>query len=318
MQVVIDDVRSRKPGIKLFLNTLRDLLEGGPIRPLSLASIARFPSNFPYSRRLSGYNSRVLATSVPLALKIVIIFVAGCAAGISNGIAGGGTFLSFPTLLALGIPSLTANMSSSVGILPSTFGGIRGFRHELKVHRTLLKELVPTCILGSVAGTVLLLIGSSHTFSLVVPWLIGIATVLFAISPRVTKLLARMDRAQDPSAVRRRSLFVGIFIASMYGGYFGAGLGIVLLAVMALTLPYDINVLQGLRVALSLLINAVAAVVFIIRGHLALQAVLVLLVGALVGGWLGTLLIRRVSPRAVRAMVVTIGVVTTVKLALSA
>jgi hypothetical protein len=260
----------------------------------------------------------VLATSVPLVLKIVIIFIAGCAAGISNGIAGGGTFLSFPTLLALGIPSLTANMSSSVGILPSTFGGIRGFRHELKVHRTLLKELVPTCVLGSGAGTALLLVGSNHTFSQVVPWLIGMATILFAISPRVTKILAKMERAREPGAVRRRSLFVGIFIASIYGGYFGAGLGIVLLAVMALTVPYDINVLQGLRVALSLLINIIAGIVFVVRGHLAVQAVLVLLVGALVGGWLGTMLIRRLSPKIVRAMVITIGIVTTVKLALSA
>jgi uncharacterized membrane protein YfcA len=144
------------------------------------------------------------------------------------------------------------------------------------------------------------------------------ATILFAISPRVTKLLAKMDRAQDPNAVRRRSLFVGIFIASLYGGYFGAGLGIVLLAVMALTLPYDINVLQGLRVALSLLINTIAGIVFVVRGHLALQAVLVLLVGALVGGWLGTLLIRRLSPKIVRAMVISIGAITTVKLALGA
>ncbi|HEY5120990.1 MAG TPA: sulfite exporter TauE/SafE family protein, partial [Acidimicrobiales bacterium] len=142
--------------------------------------------------------------------------------------------------------------------------------------------------------------------------------ILFAISPRVTKILAKMERAQEPGAVRRRSLFVGIFIDSMYGGYFGAGLGIVLLAVMALTVPYDINVLQGLRVALSLLINTIAGIVFVVRGHLAVQAVLVLLVGALVGGWLGTLLIRRLSPKVVRALVISIGAITTVKLALSA
>ncbi len=260
----------------------------------------------------------MLATAVPLVWKIVVIFVAGCAAGISNGIAGGGTFISFPTLLALGIPTLTANMSSSVGILPSTFGGVRGFRRELRIHRHLLRELLPTCVLGSGVGTALLLVGSNHTFSIVVPWLIGMATALFAVAPRVTRWLARKESTSHPSAVRRRSLFAGIFVASMYGGYFGAGLGIVLLAVMALTLPYDLNVLQGLRVALSLLINVVAGVVFVVRGHLALQAVLVLLVGALVGGWLGTLLIRRVSPTAVRAMVIIIGTVTTVKLAMSA
>ena len=260
----------------------------------------------------------MIAANVPLAWKILSLFVAGCAAGISNGIAGGGTFISFPTLVALGIPPLTANVSSTVGVLPSTFGGVRNFRHELKVHRALLKELVPTCILGSGAGTALLLVGSNHTFSRVVPWLIGMATILFAVAPRITKLLARMDRAQGPSAVRRRSLFIGIFIAALYGGYFGAGLGIVLLAVMALTLPYEMNVLHGLRIALALLINSVAAIVFVIRGHLALQAVLVLLVGALVGGWLGTLLIRRLSPQLVRALVITIGAITTVKLALSA
>ena len=260
----------------------------------------------------------MLAAAVPLVWKTVVIFVAGCAAGISNGIAGGGTFISFPTLLALGIPTLTANMSSSVGILPSTFGGVRGFRRELRIHRHLLRELLPTCVLGSGVGTALLLVGSNHTFSIVVPWLIGMATALFAVAPRITRWLARKESASHPSAVRRRSLFAGIFVASMYGGYFGAGLGIVLLAVMALTLPYDLNVLQGLRVALSLLINVVAGVVFVVRGHLALQAVLVLLVGALVGGWLGTLLIRRVSPTAVRAMVIVIGTVTTVKLAMSA
>ncbi len=260
----------------------------------------------------------MIAANVPLTWKIAIIFLAGCAAGISNGIAGGGTFLSFPTLLAMGIPSLTANMSSSVGVLPSTFGGIRVFRSELRAHRALLKDLIPTCVLGSGAGTALLLLGSSHTFSQVVPWLIGMATALFALAPRITRLLARRARAKEPGAVRRKSLFAGVFVAALYGGYFGAGLGIVLLAVMALTLPYDMNVLNGLRVALALLINTIAGIVFVVRGHLAVQAVLVLLVGALIGGWLGTLLIKRLSPTVVRALVVIIGTVTTVKLAFSA
>lgn len=260
----------------------------------------------------------MIAANVPLLGKILIIFVAGCAAGVSNGIAGGGTFLSFPTLLALGIPTLTANVSSSVGILPSTLGGIRGFREELTLHRRLLRELLPTCVAGSGVGTALLLTGSNRTFSLVIPWLIGIATVLFAIAPRVNRILAKIERSGDPGTGRRRSLFAGIFLASVYGGYFGAGLGIVLLAVMALTLPFGLDVLNGLRVALAFVINVVAGVVFIVRGHLALQAVLVLLIGALVGGWLGTMLIRRVSPRVVRTLVVLIGTVTTVKLALSA
>jgi uncharacterized protein len=256
----------------------------------------------------------VLANTLPLAWKIVIIFLAGVAAGISNGIAGGGTFISFPALLSLGYPSLQANMSSSVGIVPSTLGGIRGFRHELSIHQRLFRELVPTCIAGSLVGTGFLLFSSASTFRAVVPWLIGTATLLFAAAPRLTKAFARIER-REGGGERRSLLFIGIFVASVYGGYFGAGLGIVLLAVMALSLPYELNVLQGLRQAFGLLINGVAAIVFIIRGHLALVAVIWLLVGSLIGGWLGTVLIRRVSPKVVRVLVIVIGAATTIRLA---
>jgi hypothetical protein len=259
----------------------------------------------------------MIASAPPLGWRLAIYCVAGIAAGISNGIAGGGTFLSFPTLLALGIPTLQANVSSTVGVLPSSLGGIRGFRRELANHKQLLRSLVPTCFLGSLFGTALLLLGSTQTFRDVVPWLIGSATLLFALAPRITKRLAKIKHAHDdPEPVRRRALFVGIFLASAYGGYFGAGLGIVLLAVMALTLPYEIYVLQGLRSALSMMINAVAALVFIIRGHLAMDAVYMLLIGTLIGGWLGTLLIRRVSPKAVRTLVIAVGAATTIKLAI--
>jgi uncharacterized membrane protein YfcA len=256
----------------------------------------------------------VLANTLPLAWKIVIIFLAGVAAGISNGIAGGGTFISFPALLSLGYPSLQANMSSSVGIVPSTLGGIRGFRHELSMHQRLFRELVPTCIAGSLVGTGFLLFSSASTFRAVVPWLIGTATLLFAAAPRLTKAFARIER-RESGGERRSLLFIGIFVASVYGGYFGAGLGIVLLAVMALSLPYELNVLQGLRQAFGLLINGVAAIVFIVRGHLALVAVIWLLVGSLFGGWLGTVLIRRVSPKMVRVLVIVIGAATTIRLA---
>ncbi len=258
----------------------------------------------------------MLANTIPLAWKIAIIFLAGVAAGISNGIAGGGTFISFPALLSLGYPSLQANMSSSVGMLPSTLGGIRGFRHELSIHQRLFRELVPTCIAGSLVGTGFLLFSSASTFRAVVPWLIGTATLLFAAAPRLTKAFARIERREGGSGVRRGPLFVGIFVASVYGGYFGAGLGIVLLAVMALSLPYELNVLQGLRQAFGLLINIVAAMVFIVRGHLALLAVVWLLIGSLVGGWLGTILIRRLSPKVVRVLVIVIGVATTIRLAI--
>jgi uncharacterized membrane protein YfcA len=109
---------------------------------------------------------------------------------------------------------------------------------------------------------------------------------------------------------------VGIFLSSIYGGYFGAGLGIVLLAVMAVSLPFEIHELQGIRNVFSMIINSIAAVIFIVRGHLALDAVYMLLIGTLIGGWLGTRLIKRLSPKVVRALVVATGVATTIYLAL--
>ena len=253
----------------------------------------------------------MFALSLPLGWRLLVFFIAGVAAGIANGIAGGGTFITFPTMLALGIPALTANVSSSVGVLPSYLGGLRGFRRELSRRHHLLSRLAPACLFGTLAGTTLLLTGSSSTFRSVVPWLIAGATVLFALSPLVTKRLAHLDH-EHPT--RRWALQIGVFLVAMYGGYFGAGLGIMLLAVMAVTLPDDLDTLHGLRNALSLVINIVAALVFIIRGHLAMPAVSMLLLGTLLGGWLGTLLIRRLEPSTVRLMIVLIGTATAIRL----
>lgn len=252
------------------------------------------------------------ADSLPLTGRLLVYLVAGIAGGVANGIAGGGTFLTFPALLATGIPALQANVSSTVGVLPSYLGGIRGSRPGAGERRALVRALVPSCVVGSAVGCALLLGGSPETFREVVPWLIGGATLLFAVSPLLTRRLAHLDHERG---IRRWALFVGIFLASIYGGYFGAGLGIMLLAVMAVALPYEIHEIQGLRNLLSMIINSFAALVFLVRGHLALDAVYVLLVGTLIGGWLGTRLINRLSPRVVRILVIAIGVITTIRLA---
>jgi uncharacterized membrane protein YfcA len=254
----------------------------------------------------------VIATQLPLVTRLVIYLAAGIGAGIANGVAGGGTFVTFPTLLATGISALQANISTTVGVLPSYVGGISGFRKQIGAHRSLIVSLVPSCVVGAATGCTLLLVGSSSTFRSVVPWLIGAGTVLFAAAPLVTKHLEHMEHTH-PS--RRRALFVGVFAVSVYGGYFGAGLGILLLAVMAVTLPFELAELQGLRNVISLIINLCAAAIFIVHGHLALDAVYMLLVGTLIGGWLGTLLIKHLSPQVVRALVIATGVFTTYHLA---
>ncbi len=245
--------------------------------------------------------------------RVCIVLVAGIAAGIVNGLAGGGTFITFPALLGVGVPALRANLSTTVGVLPSYVGSLRVFRRQLKPYRRLILSLAPVCVLGTASGCAFLLAGTPSTFRSVVPWLIGAGTVLFALAPVITRSLTHMDQTRG---ARRFALYVGIFIASAYGGYFGAGMGIILLAVMALTLPVGIEELQGLRNALSLIINSLAAVIFIVHGGLAVEDVLVLLVSTLVGGWLGALLVVRLSPTLVRAIVVVVGAATTIKLAL--
>ena len=253
----------------------------------------------------------MLSAAIPLAVRLTVFLVAGVAAGISNGIAGGGTFIIFPTMLAMGIPALQANVSSTVSVLPSFVGGIRGFRDEMKEHRHLIRSLLPSCLSGSGIGTILLLTGSATTFRTVVPWLVGAGTVLFALAPLITKRLAHVHAAHRG---RRWALFVGIFLVSVYGGYFGAGIGILLLAVLAVTLPIDIQEIQGLRIVLSIVITSFAGLIFVIRGHLAWQAVVMFMIGTLLGGWLGTILVRRLSPTAVRILITVTGLVTTIRL----
>ncbi len=254
----------------------------------------------------------MLASTMALAWRLSLMLVVGVAAGIANGVAGGGTFLTFPALLALDVAPLAANVSTSVGVCPSYAGGMWRFRTQITPHRRLLVSLLAPCALGASLGCALLLTFPASAFRSVVPWLIGAGTALFASAPFITRRLAHIDHAHPG---RRWFLFVSIFLVAIYGGYFGAGLGILLLAVMAVALPLELGELQGLRSVLSTIINLFAAVIFIVRGHLVLWAVFTLLIGTLAGGWVGTWLISRLSPRAVRALVVSIGVITTIRLA---
>lgn len=239
---------------------------------------------------------------------------AGVAAGIANGVVGGGTFITFPTFLAVNIPALQANVSSTVGVVPSYIGGIRAFGKELHHHRRILQGLIAWCGAGSAVGCGLLFVFPSSDFRAIVPWLIGAGTLVFAASPLITQRLAHIS-TDHPA--RRHVLRVGIFLAAIYGGYFGAGLGILLLAVMAVALPLPLRELQGLRNMLATIINLFAAVIFLWRGHLAWDAVSCILVGTFCGGFIGTALIQRLSPTVVRAITVAIGTFTTIKLAIS-
>jgi uncharacterized protein len=241
------------------------------------------------------------------------LFVAlgGVGAGIFNGVAGGGSLISFPILLAVGYPALTANITNTVGIWPGYLASAAGFRNEIGDQRQRLLRLTPVGLAGGVAGALLLLTTSSTTFDRVVPWLVLGASALFAAQPLLRRAL---DRGAAHPRPRPVLLVVGVFAASVYGGYFGAAMGVMFLAVLGLALPLSLAHTSGLRAVLSMIVNGIAAVVFLVHGGLAWEAVGWLALGSLIGGFVGARLALSLPAPALRVVVVVIGVGTAVKL----
>jgi uncharacterized protein len=254
----------------------------------------------------------VLLTIVHLdAARDTVLVLAGFGAGLFNGVAGGGTLISFPVLLALGYPALVANVTSTVGIWPGYLGGIAGFRREIADQRDRFKTLAPLTVAGATLGAVLLLTTPSSAFTRLAPWLVLFASALFALGPFLNRRLIGDDAADRTRSV---ALWVGIFLAAVYGGYFGAAMGVIILAVLSLTLPDTIARASGIRTVLSVLANGVAAMVFIIHGHLQWGAAGLLAIGCLVGGYVGAAAARRLPAPALRVVVIAIGLATGIRL----
>lgn len=254
-----------------------------------------------------------LLGTVPLSPShIVLLVLGGLGAGLFNGVAGGGSLISFPLLLALGYPALTANITNTVGIWPGYTASAVGFRNEISGQRDRLVQLGPFAAVGAVAGAILLLTTSSALFRSLAPWLVLGGSILFALQPLLLRALGGSEHA--PPRTRPLLMVGGTFAASVYGGYFGAGLGVVLLAILGLALPDSILRTSGLRTALSILVNGVAAVVFLVHGGLAWEAVGLLAAGSLVGGWIGARIALSIPAAALRVVVVLVGLATVVKL----
>ena len=242
---------------------------------------------------------------------VILILLAGLVAGIFNGVAGGGSLISFPLLLALGYPARTANITNTVGIWPGYLGSAAGFRTEITDQRAQMTRLAPVALAGGVLGAVLLLTTPSSTFTRLAPWLILGAAALFAAQP----LLRRALTAAGPTPKTRWTLLLsGTFLASVYGGYFGAGLGVMLLAILGLALPDSLARTSGLRTVLSVMVNGVAAAVFLVHRGLAWEAVGWLALGSLVGGFIGARVALSIPAWALRLVVILIGLGTAVKL----
>lgn len=247
-------------------------------------------------------------------IELLFLAAAGLLAGFINGVAGGGSLVSFPALLAVGVPALSANVTSTIGIWPGYLGGVAGFRGELvgDEQRARLRRLAPATAAGAVSGVVLLLTTPAEAFAAAVPWLILFACALFAVQPLLVKRL----RSQEVGHSRRVPLQVGVFLGSAYGAYFGAGLGVVLLAVLGLTVADKLPRLNGLRSVISLAVNTIAALLFVATAPVVWAAAATMAISSFGGGYLGARVARRLSPNVLRAAVVVLGVIVSLRLLL--
>ncbi len=239
-------------------------------------------------------------------LEILTLVGAAMAAGAINAVAGGGTILTFPALLAIGTPAITANATSTVALMLGTGGSVYGFRRQFGGIREWLWRFVPVSLLGGVIGSWLLTVTSNALFSRLVPFLILFATLLFLVQGVVARRIRRS--ASEPSPARRiwPAIVFQLFV-SIYGGFFGAGIGILMLAALGFMGLSDIHQMNALKNILGSLINVVASVMFISRGMVDWPKVGVMAIGAIAGYFLGSHYSQKIPQLWVRRMVLGIG-----------
>lgn len=231
---------------------------------------------------------------------------AGLVAGAVNAVAGGGSLISFPALLAAGYPPVTANVTNTVALLPGFAGSVAGSRSELGGQRSRVLLLAATGGAGAVAGAVLLLTTPTEVFDAVVPYLILLACGLLLAQPRLAALV--QQRAGDRAADRSPLLLVGVLLAGVYGAYFGAGLGVMLLGLLGIFLAERLSRVNAIKNVLSTVVNGLAVLAFGFFGPVAWEAVAVMAVASLAGGYVGGRLARRIPSAVLRAAVVVYGV----------
>jgi uncharacterized protein len=246
------------------------------------------------------------------AAEIAAIVAAGMAAGAINTLVGSGTLITFPVLLAFGYSPVTANVSNTVGLVPGSVSGSIGYRRELEGQRTHTLRFAVASALGGVTGAVLLLVLPASAFEAIVPAFIAIALVSVVLQPRLDRLVA--ERRPPPDAHGTGLPRVLVYFAGVYGGYFGAAQGILLLAILGLALPHDLHSVNALKNVLSGIVNGVAAILFIVVAHVAWGPAALIAAGSVLGAQLAARYGRRLSPQALRALIVAVGIAAIVQL----
>ncbi len=244
----------------------------------------------------------------------VAILAAGVAAGAINAVVGSGTLITFPVLLGFGYAPVTANVSNTIGLVPGSAAGAIGYRRELAGQRARTVRLSAASISGGVLGGVLLLTLPASAFKDIVPAFIVIALVLIVFQPQIGRALA----ARRSSTHRREHAgplaLAGVFASGIYGGYFGAAQGIMLLAILGLALDDDLQRINALKVVLAGLVNFVAGVIFVFAAHVAWLPALLIAAGSIIGGVLGAHGGRRLPAPVLRLVIVGVGIFAIVRL----
>jgi uncharacterized membrane protein YfcA len=236
-------------------------------------------------------------------LESLAVAGAGLAAGAINTIVGSGSLITFPTLLGVGLSAVPANVSNTIGLVPGSASGAVGYRRELAGQRHRVLVLMPASVLGGLTGAILLLVYPG-AFRDVVPFLILAAVVLVLVQPRVTARQLRRGNVRDrPGGL----LHGGVFLTAIYGGYFGAAQGVILLALLGISLDDDLQRLNAVKNVIAAAVNGVAAVLFLFSGKVVWLAVLLLLIGSTIGGQIGAVLGRRIPANALRIAIAVVG-----------
>lgn len=239
----------------------------------------------------------------------LLLFAAGIAGGVINALAGGATLLTFPAMLAAGLPPVTANASNAVAIVPGHLLAVLADHRKLQPVDLRLGISVLICLIGGILGALLLLALPERLFVLPVPALIGAATLLFLFSPRIAAWAEARRNGAAPSRLAGSSVLA---FAAIYGGFFGAGLGVILTAVLAIADPHDIRRVKALKNLLATSVSLAAVTIFVLQGAVRWPQTLAMLAGALLGGYLGGYLVRILPGSVVRWFVIATGAVMTV------
>jgi uncharacterized membrane protein YfcA len=244
--------------------------------------------------------------------QIIAIAIAGVGAGTINTVVGSGTLITFPVLLACGYAPVTANVSNTIGLVPGSVSGSIGYRRELEGQRERVLRFGAMSVLGGVTGAVLLLVLPASAFKDVVPLFIALALVLTVLQPRLNRRLAGHVAARSRRAIVLTPL--AVYITGVYGGYFGAGQGILLLAIFGVMLPQGLHRSNALKNVLAGTVNGVAGVYFIFAAHVEWAPAAIIAVTSVIGAQIGARYGRRLHPNALRALIVVVGIAAIVDL----